>query len=392
MPGALDGVTVVEMANFISGPMAGMMLADLGARVIKVEIPGSGDPFRQWGERRGKNRPQFAAYNRGKESLTVNIKADAGREVMLRLLRSADVFLENNRPGALDRAGLGWEAVSAINPRLIYCSVNGFGSAGPYRDRPTYDAIAQAISGFQSQFTDMTDPRPLGPASSDQLTAMYAAFGIVSALYARQQTGRGQRLEVNMMAASMAFLTEPVANYLIEGEISDPHLRPKRSQSYAVIAGDGKPLGIHLSSPHKFWVGLCTAMGRLDLMEDERFKEQPSRVRNYDALRAEITEAFKARPRDEWLALLLEHDVPVAAINTIPEALADEQAQFLGIAEYVGEGERRVGLAKSPIDFSGTAYRAELPPPDIGEHNTAILGALGYDAAAADQMQRDGAI
>src|SRR5215218_9644977 len=216
MPQALTGVRIVEMANVISGPYTGMLLADLGADVIRVEMPGSGDVFRLWDGTAGAMRPQFAAYNRGERSITINVRHEGGREAYLRLAATADVVLENFRPGTLDRMGVGYDEVRAENPSVIYCNITGMGLSGPSHDRPTYDAIGQALSGLWSQLTDMQNPEPVGPPLCDQLASLYAVYGVLAALFSREKTGRGQRLEASMLGAGLAFETTPVADYLMD--------------------------------------------------------------------------------------------------------------------------------------------------------------------------------
>jgi crotonobetainyl-CoA:carnitine CoA-transferase CaiB-like acyl-CoA transferase len=390
--GALSGIKVLELANFISGPYAAMLLADLGAQVVKVELPGSGDPFRGWGAREGQDLPQFAAYNRGKQSITLNLQAESGREVCRRLAEQVDVLVENFRPGYLDRQGLGYETLREKNPGLIYCSITGMGSSGPYRSRPTYDAIATAMSGFWSVLTDMAEPKPVGPAMSDQLAGLYAAYGVLAALVARGHGGVGQRIECSMLSAVMAFMTEPFANYLHDGEMADRDSRPHRSQSYAFVAADGLPLAIHLSTPPKFWQGLAAAVGRPDLVEDPRFKTKADRIRNYDVLHALLADVFRTRPRAEWLAALHERDVPSAPIYNVAEALADPQAQHLNMTRTFGAGPRAKQLVGFPVVFDQTPSEPNLPPPELGEHTAAVLADLGYTPADHERMRGEGAI
>ena len=392
MAGPLDGVRVLEVASFISGPYAAMLLADLGAEVIKVEPPGTGDPFRGWGERQGGERPQFAAYNRGKKSVTLDLRNDLARRTYLALAKRADVVVENFRPGTAERMGIGDATLREANPRLVYCAMTGVGSSGPASHRPIYDAIGQALSGLWSVLTDLDDPEPIGPPMSDQLTGLYAAYGILAALAARERTGKGQRIEVSMLSASMAFLTEPLANYLLLGEVSDLRSRPRRSQSYAFVARDGKPFAIHLSSPPKFWEALTEAVERPDLLADARFATKADRVKRYDALRATLEETFRTRDRAEWLARLERCDVPAAPINDIAEAVADPQARHIGMVRTFGSGDRARRLVGFPVAFAATPGEPGLPPPDLGEHTTAVLAELGYDESEVARLREAGAI
>jgi crotonobetainyl-CoA:carnitine CoA-transferase CaiB-like acyl-CoA transferase len=383
---------VVEMANFISGPYAAMLLADLGAEVVKVELPGTGDPFRSWGERDDAIRPQFAAYNRGKKSVTINVEVDSGKDVYERLTRTADVVIENFRPGTADRLGIGYEILRRNNARLIYCSISGMGSSGPSRDRPTYDAIAQATSGLWSVLTDLRNPQPVGPPMSDQLTGMFAAYGVLAALVSRAATSTGQRIETSMLSSSIAFMTGPIAHYLLAGEIGDQHSRARRSQSYAFVASDRLPLAIHLSSPQKFWIALTEAVGHPELRDDSRFRTKAERIRNYEDLRVVLSEVIRQRSREEWLAILHKHDVPAGPIFDIAEVLADPQTTHLGMIQKFGEGKRTMDLVGFPVVFENARPQTMLPPPQLGEHTIEVLLALGYAQPELLRLTSEGAI
>jgi len=385
MPQALTGVRIVEMANVISGPYTGMLLADLGADVIKVEMPGSGDVFRLWDGTAGAMRPQFAAYNRGKRSITINVRHEGGREAYLRLAATADVVLENFRPGTLDRMGVGYDEVRAENPSVIYCNITGMGLSGPSHDRPTYDAIGQAMSGLWSQLTDMQNPEPVGPPLCDQLASLYAVYGVLAALFSREKTGRGQRLEASMLGAGLAFETTPVADYLMDGNVADKVSRAHRSQSYAFVAADGKPFAIHLSTPQKFWKGLAQAVEHVELVEDPRFRDKLDRIKNYDALHDELAAIFRTRRRDEWLKRLEDHDVPAAPINNIAETLSDPQVKHLHMVERFGRDERAQDLVGFPVKFEETPCQPNLPPPLVGEHTLEVLRQVGL---TDDDIQR----
>ncbi|MCZ6449249.1 MAG: CaiB/BaiF CoA-transferase family protein [Deltaproteobacteria bacterium] len=385
-------IKVLEMAHVISGPYAGMLLADLGADVIKVEMPGTGDYFRIWDGKDAAIRPSFAAYNRGKRSVTINVQTQSGQELYLRLASKVDVVLENFRPGTLERFGVGYEAIREENPDVIYCSLTGMGPTGPYKHRPTYDAIAQAMSGLWSQLTDMDRPEPVGPAISDQLSGLYAAYGILGALVSRFLGGRGQKLDVSMLGAGLAFQSTSVAERLMLGVIADKLSRAHRSQSYAFVASDGLPFAVHLSTPQKFWQGLAETAGRPELVEDPRFKTKAGRVENYEVLREILAGIFKSRPRAEWLAKLEERDVPSAPIYNVAEALDDPQVQHLGMSETFGEGARAIKLVGFPVAYSGSPCKPDLPVPYVGEHNENIFGELGYNSSDLGRMKEEGAI
>jgi formyl-CoA transferase len=392
MAGPLLGIRVLEMANFVSGPYASMLLADLGATVWKVEMIDGGDPFRKWGGRIGGPRPQFAAYNRAKHSIAVDITSPGGREVIRRLSAAVDILIENFRPGALDRQGLSYETLRQENPRLVYCAISGLGQTGPFAKRPSYDSIGLALSGLWSRFVDLRRPRPLGPAIADQLTALYSTYAILGALVHRLRSGEGQRVDISMLLANMAFMPESIANCLATGEIGDLDTRAARSQAYSLLAADDLPLAIHISSVSKFWEGLARAIGRPQLIEDPRFATNADRVRNYVALRELLEATFRTHSRAEWLRRLEAEDVPAAPIYTLQEALASPEAREVRpIAEY-GSGERTVRLVRTPADFSTTAPERGGPPPDLGEHTDHILAAVGYSSMQVDALRRERAV
>lgn len=368
----LSGIRVLEVASVITGPMAGQILADLGADVVKVESPPDGDAFRKW-EGKGEGvRPPFAAFNRGKRSIALDLRGEEDRELYGRLLEGADIVIENLRHGAMDRLGFTWEAVHKLNQRLVYCYVSGFGTVGPDRARPAYDAVAQAASGLWSQFVDLDAPEPVGPPLADQLTAMNAAIAVLAGLQRREATGVGVRVEVDMLSSCLSFQSLSIASWSREGKVPSKKTRAYDSQAYAFVAADGKPFSIHLSSVPKFWLGLCDAVERPQLAEDARFAAKRARVENYDALHEELAGTFAARPREEWLRRLQQHDVPCAPILELPEALSTPQAVASGIVT-AGDHEALNGLARLPIRVDGTLMAADRPPPLVDEHRRELV-------------------
>lgn len=390
--GPLVGTRVLEMANVITGPYAGMLLSDLGAEVIKVELPGTGDSFRLWAGESKRFSAPFAAFNRNKKSVTIDVGNRAGAETYLRLAATVDVVLENFRPGTLDRLGVGYEAVKQVNPEVVYCAISGMGQTGPDSHRPTFDAVAQAISGLWSQLTDMSDPEPVGPPLCDQLGGLYAAYGILGALLHRAKTGEGQRVDTSMLGAALGYQTIAVAVYLMQGAVADKISRAKRSQTYAFVARDGRPFAIHLSTPDKFWQGLTDAVERPELVSDPRFATKTDRIANYDALRAELDKVFPTRNRAEWLEELQNRDVPVAPINTIAEALDDPQIRHLNMVRTFGEGEDALQLVGFPVDFDRTPSEPGARPPHAGEHTEDVLAAIGLSVEEIDRLRSESAI
>ena len=254
MAAPLAGTRVIELGTMITAPLAGMMLGDLGADVIKVERPGSGDPFRSF--EGGSYSPHFVAFNRNKQSLVLDLQAEHDREKLFSLVRTSDVVIDNFRAGVLDRLGLSPERMREINSRIIQCSITGFGTVGPYKDRPAFDTVGQALSGIASLAIDPGAPKFTGTTISDNVTGMYACYAILAALIEREKTGRGRRVEVNMMEASVAFMPDAFVNLETHGIRNGPLTRVSFSQSYVVRCKDGKLLAIHLSSADKFWAAL----------------------------------------------------------------------------------------------------------------------------------------
>jgi len=349
------------------------MLADLGADVVKVERPGAGDPFRAF--KGGLYAPHFRAFNRNKRSLALNYAKPAGREVLERLVKDADVVLVNVRPGAEEKADIGPARLQALNPRLVYCSITGFGASGPYASRPAYDTVGQAASGWLSMFHQGSDARIPGPAVADLVSGLFACMGILGALVERAKTGRGRKVEVSMLEAMAAFATEPLSR-IFAGEPLSYYSRGAESQSYIVTCKDGKRIALHLSTPIKFWRGLAAACARGDLLD--KYPDHASRVEHYGELARELSNAFGARNRDEWLPLLERNDVPFAPERTLLDLADDPQVKSLEIF-YALQHDRfgPVTALHRPIRYDGDKRSDFLPPPSLGEHSDAVLREAG---------------
>jgi crotonobetainyl-CoA:carnitine CoA-transferase CaiB-like acyl-CoA transferase len=371
-PGALDGIKIFEFASYVSGPYAGMLLSDLGAEVVKVETPDGGDPFRMWGKT--DYNGTFGSMNRNKKSVTLDLKTEAGRAAARKLTLGADVVIENMRAGAMERFGLGYEALAADNPRLVYCSITGFGSQGPYRERAGYDTVGQAVSGLLSVLTDRKAPQPMGVSLSDHLAGAFAAYGVLAALMARATTGRGQKVETSLLQATLSFLGENAATFFEDGNVPSRQSRCRRAQVFTFTAGDGLPFVVHLSSPEKFWRGMLIALNREVLTADDRFRTREQRVKNYDALSGELAATFQSRPRAEWLALLGAQDVPSGPLNTLDEVFADPQVLALDMRKNLPHHSRgTVSVVGNPVRLSATPPRVKTAAPDLGAHNDEFL-------------------
>jgi crotonobetainyl-CoA:carnitine CoA-transferase CaiB-like acyl-CoA transferase len=381
----LSDVRVLEQGTFITGPACGMLLGDLGADVIKIEQPRTGDPFRAF--KGGLYSPHFQTYNRNKRSITLNTKDAGDRARLDELVRTADVYIQNFRPGVADELGVGEQRLRELNPRLIYCSISGFGATGPSANRPSYDTVAQAASGYLRLLVNPANPRVVGPAIADAVTGFYAAYGILGALHERERTGRGRKVEVSMLEAMAHFNLDAFTHYYSAGEIMGPYSRPSVSQSYVLECADGKWVALHMSSPQKFWDGLANAIERPDLFQDPQFATREARIANQDALIGVLAGIFRARTREQWCTRLLHEDVPHAPMYDTSEALQDPQAQHLQLlvsAQHATMGEFRT--VRSPVSFDGERALAVRPPPTLGEHD----GELDAMIASRREARRQG--
>lgn len=386
MRAPLNGIRVLELTTMITGPLAGQLLSDLGAAVIKVENREGGDPFRN--HHGGLYGGHFLSYNRNKRSLTLDLRAPKGKNIFFTLVERSDVLIDNFRPGVLDRLGFGSAVLSARNPRLIHASITGFGRDGPYRDRPSYDAVSQALSGVLSQFVDPAAPQPAGPTLADNITGFYAAYGVLGALYEREKTGKGSRIETSMLESTIAFAPDGFVNHRRHGMAIGPLSRVSASQSYVFRCRDGKLLAVHLSSQTKFWEGLLEALGRQDLASHPDFAERANRIRNYERLRDELARTCLTRPRAEWTSRLEAADVPYAPVNDVHDVFDDPQVRHLGMfadARHPSEGD--VCCVQSPIWVDGERPGTATAPPVFGEHTEAVLSELGFDAEAVAALR-----
>ena len=392
MSGALSGIKVLDLTRVLAGPWAGQLLADLGAEVIKVERPGSGDDTRQWAPPSlpDGTAAYYLAANRGKQSLTVDITQPAGQEIVRQLAAQADVLLENYKVGGLKKYGLDYDSLRAINPRLVYCAITGFGQTGPYAQLPGYDYIVQGMSGLMS-ITGPADgePHKVGVAVTDLFTGLYAANAIQAALLARYRTGEGQYIDMALFDCSLAMLANVNMNWLVGGEVpprlgnAHPNIVP-----YQVFRTAGDSHFILACGNDKQFRTVCELIGRPELAADPRFATNPQRVHYRDQLVPQLSQAFLARGRDEWLKLLDAAGVPCGPINTVDEAFADPQIQHRQMAIQLRDAAgQAVPQVACPIKMSGTPPQYQAAPPKLGEHTDAVLKSLGYSAEAIAQLK-----
>jgi len=374
----LKDITVIECSTFVTGPYAASLLADLGARVIKIESPPDGDPYRYFAPDPFFSF-NFAHLNRNKESLALDLKSSRGKEICLELLKRADVFVENFRPGTAERLGLGYDALRALNPRLVYCSISAFGQTGPYANKPGFDTLGQAVSGLLSLLTDPDEPKVMGMAVSDYVTGLSAGYGILGALLGREKSGDGSRVETSLLQATLSFIGETAAGYLRTGLVPNRMARVKNAHAFAFVCKDKLPIAIHCSVPEKFWLALLKAADRMDLTDDPRFKRRDTRRQNFEALESALAPVFLTRSRAEWLQRLEADDVPVVPLYNVAEVLKDPQVRHLNLVEELAHPQAgKLQFVGGPVRYDGLAKEQSTPPPLLGEHSAAILKELGY--------------
>jgi CoA:oxalate CoA-transferase len=376
--GPFADVTVLDLTRVLAGPYCTMVLADLGARVIKVERPGSGDDARAFGPFAGGRSAYFASLNRGKQSIALDLEAPADRAIFEALLARADVLVENFRPGALERLGFGWDALSPRFPRLVYAAVSGFGASGPYAQRPAYDVIAQAMGGIMSLTGQPGGPPTrVGTSIGDIAAGLFTAIGVGAALHHRAASGRGTKVDVAMLDAQVALLENALARYLATGEVPGPlgSRHPSIAPFAAFAAADG-----HLvlaAGNDGLFAKLCAALGRPGLAAEARFATNEARVRSADALRDELESALAGRRVAEWLPLLEAAGVPCGPIQDVAQVLADPQVAARNMVIRAGEAR----MAGNPVKLAAFPDPAERPPaPELDQHRAAILRELGLDA------------
>lgn len=387
--GPLAGVRVLDLTHMLSGPYCTWLLGALGAEVIKVERPGAGDFTRIIEPMVEEESLYFLSVNRNKRSVTLNLKDPRGKALLLKLAASSDVLVENNRAGVMGRLGLGTEELAQVNPRLIYASISGFGQTGPYQHRAAFDVVVQALSGMMSVTGEAGgEPCRVGTSIGDIGSSLFAAIGILAALQKRHTTGRGEAVDVAMLDCQIALLENAVARTLNTGE--EPRALGSRHPLIApfqAFATADRPIAVCVDTNEQ-WERMCRAMEMEHLLEDPRFPNGSRRNANHAQLEPLLKEVLLTRTREEWLDLFDEFDVPSSAINSVKEALQDEQVRHRRMVVEVppGSGRKFVDL---PIQMANSARPASTAAPRLGEHNRSILAELGLGESEIEQLERE---
>ncbi len=390
---ALEDLRVLDVTQVMAGPFCAMVLADLGADVIKIEPPG-GDSSREMPGGVGAENPSFNAVNRGKRSVVLNLKSPPGREVLLRLARSADVLVENYRPGVMDGLGLGYDTIAAVNPRIVYASISGYGQTGPRREHGGFDLIAQGVSGIMS-VTGAPGGPPMksGIPVTDLGAGLFAVVGILAALHGRERSGRGQHVDTSLVDAGVALSVWEAAEYFSRGTIPAPLGSAHRMNApyQAIRCADGYiTLG---AANERLFRRLCDLLGHAEWTQAPEFADNASRVRHQAELAARIEAITSQQPGHHWLALLEQHGIPCGPINNYAQVFAD--AQVLARDMVVDVDHPTLGRLKtlgSPIKLSATPADVRRPAPRLGEHVDDVLREAGYSATEIDALARAGAI
>ncbi|MEM0084291.1 MAG: CaiB/BaiF CoA-transferase family protein [Candidatus Methanomethylicia archaeon] len=393
----LEGIRVLDVSRVLAGPFCTMILGDLGAEVIKVEEPVKGDETRSWGPPfiNGESA-YYLSINRNKKSITVNLKSEEGIEIIYRLAERSDVFIENFRPGVAERLKIDYDSIKKINPKIIYCSISGFGQTGPYRDYPAYDLLIQAMSGFMSiTGEEGRPPVRIGVALFDIGAAMYAAIAIIAALYRREKIGVGERIDISLLDTGVSWLTYMAMNYFATGEnpkkmgSAHPSIVPyqcfkdKNGKYFAVAVGNDE-----------HWRKMCKSLGKEEWINDERYITNPNRVKNRYELLAELNKIFESNTREYWLKVLMENSVPCAPVNEVSEILSDPQVIHREMVKEINHP--KLGLIKQlgiPIKYANTKLEIKDPPPTLGQHTEEVLmKILGYDKEKILDLKKRGVI
>jgi len=382
----------LDLSRALAGPYCTMMLADMGAEVIKVEMPGKGDDSRSWGPPFVEGESAyFMSINRNKKSITLNMKSGKSMEIIHKLIKQSDVLVENFRPGAMERLGLGYERVNEMNPRIIYASISGFGQDGPYRMLPGFDQVLQGMGGLMSITGEPGGPPiKVGVAIADISGGMFAAYGVVVALYNREKTGKGQMIDVSLLDSQVAWLTYRAGAYFTSGEIPQP-VGSGHSVIVPYQAFKAKDVYINIAVGNdQLWEKFCKAVGLEKVMDDAKFATNAKRVENRGEIVKIISELIATRNGEEWLKIITDAGVPCGPIYTIDKIFADPQVlyrQMLKELDHPKAGKVRVtGI---PVKLSDTPGEVETAPPVLGQHTQEILNELGYSDQDVEKLRQE---
>jgi len=400
MGGLLAGVRVLDLTNVLAGPFCCYQLAQLGADVIKVEVPGSGDLARQLGADPDLNRAgmgaSFLAQNAGKRSLTLNLKSGRGREVFLKLVKTSDAVVENFRPGVMERLGVGYAVLKDIRPDLIYCAISGFGQDGPLRFNPAYDQIVQGLSGVMSVTGDrQSAPLRVGYPVADTMGGITAAFAIAAALFRRERSGEGELIDVSMLESTLIAMGWVVSNWLLAGVRPQPMGNENMTASPSGTLRTGQGLLNIAANKQAQFETLCGLIGRRDLVVDARFADREDRKRHRFELNAEIEAALAAKPAREWAVMFNEHGVPAGEVLDVPSVLDHPQIverELLRTFTDVPGVDRPVRVVRAGFRLASGDPGPSAPPPVLGADNNDILAELGYSRSEIDDLARENAI
>lgn len=395
MSGLLEGVRVLDFTRVLAGPYAAMVLGDLGAQVIKVELPGQGDEARGFGPFQQGESAYFMSVNRGKKSLTLDLRAPRGQELAQRLAGLCDILIENFRPGSMARFGLGYQELHQRYPALVYASISGFGQSGPYAGRPAYDAVIQAMSGLASiTGHPHMPPVRVGSSIADLSAALFGVVGILAALGHARAAGQGQQVDISMLDCQVALLENAIARYQVTGEVPTPlgSRHPAITPFQFFAAADGHLVIAAGNDP--LWKKLCAAVGLPELSEDPRFATNALRTQNHAQLEELLTGALQRQGVAHWCQVLEEAGVPCGPILDIAQVVRDPQVAARGmIARLAHPKAGEVAMPASPLKFSATPVELQAPAPLLGQHTQEVLeGLLGLSAGEVEELRREGVV